>query len=190
MDGQLYNHAATLVWPAGSKHIVAFVVDPPQNNQTSASTTQTTTDGSTQYQFNGWTDNAGLLVPNADPVQTITANPAITTIQAKLAVSYRLMVNFYNTGVPGNPVSPPVCGAPGVNPSSQLYPGVVYIGSQCYWSTVSLYVPQASVLNLNAIPYSGFVFIGWAINSGPVNPYLTSITVNGPTHDWAAIFSG
>src|SRR5579863_1524112 len=112
VDGQPYISAATFNWPAGSSHILAFITDPPLPNQSSG-TVQTSFDGSTAYSFSGWKDNAGLLSPGASPIQTITANPAITSIQAQLAVAYRVMLNFYNSQNPLDGISPPSCAAPG-----------------------------------------------------------------------------
>ncbi|MBZ5610614.1 MAG: hypothetical protein LAP38_20310 [Acidobacteriia bacterium] len=178
VDGQLYISAATLVWPAGSKHIVSFITDPPLPNQGTTSV-QTAPDGSAQYVFGGWTDNANLLIPQPDPVQTITADPRITTLTAKLTVAYRVTVSFFSTGIPDDPLSPPTCGSPGVNSSNVLRPGVVFVGSTCYWATVNLFVQANAAVNLNAIPYPGFVFLGWSLNSGPVNPFLTALTVKG-----------
>src|SRR5271163_1601204 len=58
VDSQTYNDAATFVWPTGSEHVLAFIGDANQTNPI-----QTSLDGLTQYTFNGWVDNAGLLVP-------------------------------------------------------------------------------------------------------------------------------
>src|SRR5713226_1771709 len=79
VDGQLYQHAVTLVWPAGSKHILEFATDASLSGQGN-STLQTSPDGTTGYVFGGWVDNAGLLQVQSAPVQTITANPSITAI--------------------------------------------------------------------------------------------------------------
>src|ERR1700733_6504714 len=95
VDGQVYTQAVTLNWPAGSEHLLVFLTDPPLPNQTANTSVQTATDGSAQYVFTGWVDNAGLLVPTSDPVQTITANAAITTLTATLQVAYRIQLNFF-----------------------------------------------------------------------------------------------
>ncbi len=179
VDGQAYISAANLVWPTGSKHIVSFLLDPPIPPATT-SATQTSSDGSRQYVFNGWKDNAGLLAPGTDPVQTVTANPSITSLTASLTVNYRVLLSLFTSANANDPLSPPTCGSPGMNTSSQTYPGVVFIGSACYWASVSQYFAAGTTLNLNAIPFPGFVFTGWAFNSGPLNSYLTTITINGP----------
>src|SRR6202049_2072646 len=178
VDGQPYTHAATLVWPAGSKHILEFVTDASLSGSSSA--VQTSQEATTGYTFSGWKDNAGLLQASTDPVQTITADPQITRITATLAVSYRIFLDLFNSGDPADTGVPPTCGAPGAFPGGQVRPGVVIVNGQCYWSTVSVFFTANSRVNLNAFPYPGFVFLGWAMNSGPTNPYLTSITLNGP----------
>src|SRR5579871_5941942 len=131
VDGTTYTHAANFVWPQGSEHTIAFVVNAPAG---SAALTQTSTDGKTQYLFNAWKDNLGLLTPNQNPVQTITANPAITSFTAQLTVSYQVFLNLFNTGNPLDPTSPPACSSL-VNPSGQTYPGIVFIGGACYWAS-------------------------------------------------------
>jgi uncharacterized protein (TIGR03437 family) len=176
----VYNKAATFVWPAGSKHLVAFLTDPPLLGQPANTAIQTSPDGSVQYAFSGWLDNAGLLIPTGDAVQTITADPRITSIKANLTVGYRVMLDFFSSGDPTDTGISPTCGAPGKIPSGQFRPGIIYIGSQCFWSSASVFVGANQVVNLNAFPMPGFVFLGWSTNSGAVNPYLTSIAVTGP----------
>src|SRR6202035_46885 len=127
-------------------------------------------DGSTKYVFNGWVDNAGLLVPTADPGQTITANRAVTTLTATLQVSYRIQLDFFASP---DATLPLTCGAPGAIPAGIFRPGVVFLGNLCYWASANVFEPANSPLALNAFPYPGFVFIGWSLNSGPLTPYLT-----------------
>src|SRR5271156_957382 len=94
VDGTVYNQAVTFAWPAGSEHLVVFITDPVLPGQPSNASVQTAPQGGTQYIFKGWVDNLALTQPTLDPVQTVTADPTITTLTATLAVSYRLELNF------------------------------------------------------------------------------------------------
>src|SRR5579863_9371193 len=93
VDGLLYTGAATFLWPAGSKHILQFKTDVLSS---AGAVVQTSTDGTTQYGFGGWVDNAGLLQVGGDPIQTITADPRITSITTQLSVAYRVNLQFYS----------------------------------------------------------------------------------------------
>lgn len=91
VDGQLYNHTASAVWPAGSKHTL-FVLEPVQS--TSAVKTTLT--------FSGWSWSGGTL-PNP---AVVTADPSITEYQAAFTVQYALSVVFLDCPNPANCVSP------------------------------------------------------------------------------------
>jgi uncharacterized protein (TIGR03437 family) len=178
VDGVTYNQPANFSWPQGSEHVVVFILDPPTAGQ--ASLIQTSLDGSTIYTFNGWVDNNGLVQPQGSAVQIITANPAITTFTAQVTISYRISLNFFSTGNPNDSITPPSCGAPGAIPAGQVRPGVIYIGTSCFWSSAAVFVPAGSVQILNAYPYPGFAFTGWTINGSVPTPFLISVTMNGP----------
>ncbi|HXA66483.1 MAG TPA: IPT/TIG domain-containing protein [Bryobacteraceae bacterium] len=177
VDGQVYTQAAILNWPTGSTHIVAFLTDPLAPDQTTNTSVQTAIGGGTQYVFQNWTDNLGLLIPNGNPVQTVTANPGLTTLTASVQVSYRVLLNLFS---PWDAAAPALCGAPGAIPPSTLRPGVVYVNSVCYWDSAVLFIPANEALKLNAFPYPGFVFVGWATNLTAPAIYLTSLTVTAP----------
>ncbi|HYL36175.1 MAG TPA: hypothetical protein VEV17_09715 [Bryobacteraceae bacterium] len=168
VDGQVYLSATTLVWPAGSSHVVAFV---------GSSGAQGSPDGTTQYGFTGWVDNRGLLI-SKDPVLVVTADPRVTTLTANLTVAYRVTVNFYA----GNPNDPTLasCATPGVNLTGTLHPGMVFIGNACLWATGNVFVQANSTVPLNAFPFPGFAFTGWSLNGQQVSPFLASVTVKGP----------
>jgi uncharacterized protein (TIGR03437 family) len=86
VDGQIYSHASSAVWPAGSKHTL-FVPATGQVNQR------------TQYVFNDWEFTGGSLPGN--PV-TVTASPAIPEYRAVFSVLYGLFVVFFDCPDPAN----------------------------------------------------------------------------------------
>lgn len=176
VDGITYQQAVTFNWPAGSKHILVFLTNLGANGQPIGNV-QTSLDGSTAYELTGWVDNANLIQPSTAAVQTITADPSITSITGKLTLLYRVQLNFFE-GPGGN--TPPTCGAPGAIPAGQFRPGIVFVGNACYWASANLYVQANSPIVLNAYPYPGFVFLGWSINSGIPTGFLQSLVVNAP----------
>jgi uncharacterized protein (TIGR03437 family) len=174
VDGTTYGAAATFIWPAGSTHYIVFITDPSLTN--TPSLVQTSLDGSTQWALSGWQDNNGLVQPSNVPLQVITANPAITTFTAQVTVAYRVQISYNNVV----PTLAPTCGAPGAIPAGQSTPGVVYLGSTCYWGSVTTYVAAGSAETLNAYPYPGYAFTGWSVNSATPSSFLTSTIVNSP----------
>ena len=180
VDGTTYSQAATFIWPTGSSHYVVFITDPPTSNG-GTSLVQTSLNGSTQWELQGWEDNKGLVQPSAAPIQIITANPAVTTFTATVTVGYRVTLSYYTSGIVDGPVSPPACGAPGAIPAGQSSPGVVYIGSQCYWSSVTAFYPAGTAEQLNAYPYPGYAFTGWIVNSSTPTSFLGTVMINAPT---------
>jgi uncharacterized protein (TIGR03437 family) len=174
VDGQQYTTSQVFVWPVGSKHIVQFLLSVDPVTQTILGYQATNYDA-IRYSFGSWTDNTGLLGPGSSPVQTITASPALTSLIANVSVLYRVHINFNN----GNGITNSNCaGAPGDAPPAGLFPGLVYFDNQCVGDIADFWVTTGSHA-LNAFPYPGFVFLGWAINGGP-NTYLVSLNVQAP----------
>src|SRR5579872_2813924 len=166
VDAQLYQGTATFVWPQGSKHILQAVNNlPPGNTCPASMTAQLAADNTIIAAFGGWKDNAGLLGQSSDPVQTITADPRITSITAGVSLSYRVTLNFFNGPTDGTG-TPIYCtstnGSPGAAPPT-LVPGNVFIDSSGFWNSAILYL-SAGQHTLNAFSYPGFVFDGWSIN--------------------------
>jgi uncharacterized protein (TIGR03437 family) len=182
VDGQLYQGTATFVWPKGSKHTVQALSNLPLGVTCPAVLlSQLNTDSSMEVLFSGWKDNTGLLIPGTDPIQTVTADPTITSLEATIQLSYRVTLNYYNgqLDASGNVL---YClatgGAPGPAPKD-LRPGVVYIDGVSYWNSAIIYVPAGNH-TLNAFPYPGFVFDGWSMNGGPPSAYLSVVDIEAP----------
>jgi len=182
VDGQLFQGTATFVWPQGSKHTIQALSNIPGGvTCPGVLLSQLNTDGSMEVLFTGWKDNTGLLIPTADPIQTVTADPTITSLTASIQLSYRVTLNYYNGQLDANGNAlycVATSGAPGPAPPD-LRPGVVFIDGVAYWNSAIVYVP-AGAHTLNAFPYPGFVFDGWSMNGGPPSAYLSSVDIEAP----------
>src|ERR1039458_2441872 len=111
VDGQVYVHATSALWPEGSKHILAV----PNTVQTGQIRTQLV--------FQGWQFGGVSLPLNPLP---ITASAAINEYQAVFTINYGLGVVFTNCP------DPATCSSPGsiyVNGSPIYSSQDVYIGA-------------------------------------------------------------
>ncbi|MBM3811213.1 MAG: hypothetical protein FJW20_06205 [Acidimicrobiia bacterium] len=172
VDGTEFWGTASFLWPRGSKHILEFPAD-EEGRQLNALF-------NTRYRFNAWNDNKGLLASSGSRVVTVTADPEITTYNLTVTTEYRVLINFFNEiqSPSGNPiptVSPAACGTPGNG--SEFRPGLVFVNGVCYWGSVDLWVDEGEV-TLNAFPFPGFVFVGWAADTRPPDPFLRTLRIN------------
>ncbi|HEU0142848.1 MAG TPA: hypothetical protein VFQ79_24215 [Bryobacteraceae bacterium] len=158
VDGRDYVGGATFLWPKGSKHIIEAVE------------TRSPFAG-TRYVLKEWRDASNNLVPYSAPVQTVTADPAVPSLQVVYAVHHLIRLRFFD-----GPVSPqPQCGAPGDAAPGVLRTGVVWIGDACFWTNADIWGEEGDI-PINAFPYPGFVFRGWYGASGA---YLSSFPLKG-----------
>jgi uncharacterized protein (TIGR03437 family) len=173
VDGQAYTTQQVFLWPTGSKHIVQFLVSvDAQGNELPF---QSFNGDIARWTFGGWKENTGLLTPAGDPAQTITADPTLTSFIGQVTVSYRVTIKFFNdlpntacAGAPGNPVQ-----------DVTRY-GVVYVDGQCVDGTTDIFL-AGGIHNFNALPYPGYVFVGWMSPNAPPNSPLTQFTVTSAT---------
>src|SRR5271154_6414437 len=172
VDGTSYIAPQVFTWPTGSKHIVQFPLAVAPDG--SALTYQSAANNNIRFAFNGWTENTTLLSPTSSTVQTITADPSITSFFVNVSINYLVYINFgtisANNACSGAPTSPA--------PASGFLDGIVYLDGVCYGNTTGVYVTPGSH-NLNAFPYPGWVFYGYMIN-GQTAAYLTTINVTTP----------
>lgn len=172
VDGQLYYAQQTFLWPVGSKHIVSFPLFVAANGV--ATGFQLSLDNNVQYAFGGWVDNTGNLAPGNSPDQTVTADPAVTSLIASVTPNYRVDALYSNF-----PTGPVGCGAPGNPPQDGPRPGIIYVNGTCFGSNLRVYIPAGQV-RINAFPYPGYVFTGWSVNGQTLPAYLTTFNVVGP----------
>jgi uncharacterized protein (TIGR03437 family) len=100
----------------------------------------------------------------------VTADPAITEIDANYATAYLLQVSYFNCPGYSDPMTP--CPA-------NLSPGTVNVGGATFTQSGSLYT--TGTVHLQATPNPGWVFTGWYSGTGTDSPaFLGSVNVTGP----------
>src|SRR5581483_7034228 len=106
VDGTAYTSPQTFVWPVGSKHIVEF----PFSTVGGASLGyQNALSDSIHYTFGGWVANSGVtLTPTGSAIQTVSADPSLTSLIANVSATYRV-----HLVLPNNGGGSPLCAAPG-----------------------------------------------------------------------------
>ncbi len=146
VDGIQYQGSQTYVWPTGSKH----TIDADLENQTGGM--------DTRWTFSSWKDNRGLLGDAANRLQTVTANPAITSYQVSYSKEHRIQFIFYSA--PGLPSGAPCS-------TSSAFPGQLFVNGQCFQTSFSAYYAIGQELPMQAVPNTGFIFTGWLVNGNP-----------------------
>jgi uncharacterized protein (TIGR03437 family) len=174
VDGQRYNTQQTFLWPQGSKHIVQFLLSVDSTSGTTLPF-QAANGDVARWFFGGWQDNLGALSPSSAVVQTVTATPGLTSLIGTVTVSHKVNVVFYNS--PGDSG----CGlAPQSAPLDGWRYGIIYLDGKCYDASADVFLP-AGPHTLNAFPYPGFGFVGWIVNGGAPDAYITSFNVTSAT---------
>jgi uncharacterized protein (TIGR03437 family) len=133
-----------------------------------------------QWTFSGWSDNTGAARHGNATTITIVADPSIIFYQATFQKKVKIRLTFF--GEDGSPpVGPGPCtiSAPPA-PSNPHQPGIVQIGSECFWTSGHLWVTPETAIPIAATPYDGYAFLGFSVNSGPVQPTVSSLVVKSP----------
>lgn len=176
VDGQLYSGSQTFFWPVGSKHILQFPFSVNALGQTLSY--QAGAGDTVQWSFGGWVDNLGLLAQSSDPIQTITAEPGLTSIVGSVSETLELTITFpQGTGSGGTNTA---CGGAPGNPTPGASGwGLVYVNSTCLSDSAVMYVPAGEV-KLNAFPFPGYAFEGFSSGGNPPSPALSEINQTTP----------
>ncbi len=156
VDGVPYRKATSFLWPLNSKHEVAV------------SASQISTAPRARYSFKSWSDPTGALnFPN--PTLQVTASPALTSITANFDTGYSLRVAFFRCGDPNT-----ACASP----------GTVYIGGTGFTQDTEIYVQPNSVVQVQAVPNRGYIFMGWQQSGANAQAFFTSVTMDQPKTIW------
>jgi uncharacterized protein (TIGR03437 family) len=172
VDGQQYNTPQTFLWPEGSKHSLQFLLSVDETTDFPLGY-QAANNDVARWTFGGWTDNLGELAPSDNVFQTITATPGLTSIIGQVSTQYMIALVFPNAQGGTNPN----CGgAPGDAPQNAVFYGIIYIDGTCYSNSANIWT-VAGVHQLNAFPYPGYGFVGWIVDGGAPNAFLSSFTL-------------
>ena len=187
VDGQVYFHASSAVWPAGSKHTlwVPFAVQTPQNR--------------TQYTFHDWEFAGGSFQTN--PV-TVTATSSITEYRAVFDVAYALGLSYFTCPDSGPCQSPGTISVGGTpyNSSADIYeppnaqvvlqafanPGYVFVGWQAGPNQVIVGFQNTVTINYPIVVYPKFQ-VAQQVNLATNPPGLTVLADRAPVPTPAAL---
>src|SRR6185437_12836806 len=92
VDGTAYNTTQIFLWPQGSKHTVFFPEDLDLITLVPLGYQSSGYPYFVRWGFSGWSDNQGLLQPSGEALQTITADPSITSFLAGVNIQYQLTI--------------------------------------------------------------------------------------------------
>lgn len=186
VDGQMYSHATTFLWPRGSKHVVTVYASSLSEGRNPTGCfdgpvgpLQYEPGCATRYAFTGWTSDAPNNGGTQALTQTITADGSISFLRAQFNVEYRVSVAFFEGNGKG-----PTAGCqqkiqrPAGMPRTGESIGVVFVGERCFDFSGSAWVPPGTY-TLNAMPMYGYAFESWSINGNPA-PSVATLDVRGP----------
>ena len=162
VDGQTYLTPITLLWPQGSAHTLHALDQQPSGTFT-------------KYLFAGFTSARGAILPlnSTDPTTVVvTADPAITEIDANYTTSYLVQVSYFNCPGYSDPAKP--C-------PSNLSPGTVVVNGNTFTQSGSFFA--AGALQMQAIPNPGWTFTGWYSGTQTDSQaFLGTVIVSAPTN--------
>ncbi|MEP7367300.1 MAG: hypothetical protein ABI972_28915, partial [Acidobacteriota bacterium] len=181
VDGADYRGSASFLWPIGSKHIVSAPISLIDEQQTVPRCQYWVPDRSTRFCDFTWRDNTGFLQGTSDRYVTLTVSNDTTWFEVTYQTEHKVSLNFSNTSAndPSVPESGNTCGAPGTPVPAVFRTGVVIVGGNCFLSNGVTWLGEG-VVPINAYPFPGFVFLGWAVNGTPPNGFARQLVINQP----------
>lgn len=170
VDGATYFGSQTFTWPRGSKHVIEF----PLKTRVDGSTEnfQESLDKQSQFSFGGWVDSNGINYSGMSAI-TVVADDRLTFVKANVQAAYRVSVRFSRH--PSNPD----CDPKAPIPQDALRTGLILVGTNCFGADGDTFLP-AGLLQLQAVPFPGSVFLGWSLNGSTSTAAVRSHLLNGP----------
>jgi uncharacterized protein (TIGR03437 family) len=154
VDDQPFTQAVTLMWPAGSKHIIR------------TESTQSLVISNTQFVYAGAETNLGT--PKS--LNPITADPGITYVKLKFTKMLGVMLSYYK------------CASNDDTGCLSSSPGKVFINGEEFTHDGQRYFAANSQVSLEAYPNAGYIFTGWGMMPGVdvKNTFQFSFSLNQP----------
>lgn len=152
VDGQIYQHSMSGLWPEGSPH----ELDVPL-------TTQDNLLPKTRFVFTGWTTSQGGVPGNPILIEASRYLPKyVANFDTQYLVSLRFQTCWQAGSCAGN--GDIVAGAYGVVSTDQ-----------------DIYMSSQNPVQLTAVPHDGYVFAGWQAGPNQaIMGSIDTITVKGP----------
>ena len=152
VDGQVYNHPMSAIWPAGSKHVLSVDGGVQDGGWTK-----------TRFSFKGWS-YANMVAPGGNTI-IVVADPAVTSYTAAFDLQYALTLNYFSCPDPVN------CDSP----------GKIYVGGAPYGQTQDVWLSANSHVVLTPVPNTGWVFDSWQPGPNQsILGAQNTVTMNGP----------
>jgi uncharacterized protein (TIGR03437 family) len=146
VDQQWFTGSAVFTWPAGTKHTLSVVpVQYPGQVLT------------TRYFFSGWISPVGPLASGMNQV-TVTADPRVPWYNAAVRTEYAITLSYYPC--PEDPCTPP---------------GTVWINGLTYFGDSVVWLAAGQTVNVEAVPSTAYVFIGWSQGGGTLAPVYSFV---------------
>ncbi len=198
VDGRVYDRTAVFTWPTGSVHTLSVVMPEPFENPIlfprpanefktdcpertlAPAGTQVDDLCEVQWIFSGWSDDKGGSRFGSATTVTVVADPSITFYQATFQKKVKIRLTLYG-GDELPPSGPGACTITAPPPPPNPHqPGIVQIGGECFWTSGHLWINPGAPVPIAATPYDGYAFLGFSVNSGPLQPSVSTLVANGP----------
>lgn len=178
VDGRMYTDTAVFNWEPGSQHILEV-------RRVSNYDTRMTT----RWLFTNWSDDRGLVGAPDSPVQMVIADSSTKTYTATFEKQYRVDIYVGSDdnkqrnlchSEDGDLIAPRMTTDTPVEQYASWAGFLLDKGCGCIAASTYRWVREGTPLQLNAVPYPGWVFGGYRMQTGTIGSNLASMIVSAP----------